>query len=428
MRRVICAPVGHIPEQLLQDVKYFSLYGNPHRNGVGYVGPSLPRDIRRAGFQPSTQSWDFATIALSVVAADNSLLRSETEDGWTRQIGLEVYLHDPQTWEPVRNRFEKMLRFLTGDFWYLTFTDGGLPPPAPRRARRYDTDCVCLLSGGMDSLIGAINLSARGRKPTFVSQVVQGNAEAQRSFAHRIRSENPHLQWSHKLHAPDAESEDSTRARSIVFIAYAALATALCSAGAVSPVEVHIPENGFISLNVALDPLRIGSFSTKTTHPKFITGIQDIWNAVGIPGEIRSEYRHRTKGEMISSCENRDLLLELIGDSTSCGKFGRHGRQHCGCCVPCMVRRAAFSQAGLGDTTLNGYRYLELSSTTVPSGGRKDVSAMALACLQAEQQGIDSFIKGALSFCGPDEKVSYKDVVRRGLAELNALLISQGVL
>jgi hypothetical protein len=30
---------------------------------------------------------------------------------------------------------------------------------------------------------------------------------------------------------------------------------------------LHVPENGLIVINVPLDPLRLGAFSTRTTHP-----------------------------------------------------------------------------------------------------------------------------------------------------------------
>lgn len=47
-------------------------------------------------------------------------------------------------------------------------------------------DCICLLSGGMDSLVGAIDLHEEGRNPLFVSQIVRGDADHQREYAMRL--------------------------------------------------------------------------------------------------------------------------------------------------------------------------------------------------------------------------------------------------
>jgi hypothetical protein len=188
-----------------------------------------------------------------------------------------------------------------------------------------------------------------------------------------------------------------------------------------------MPENGLISLNIALHSGRTGSFSTKTTHPKYISGIQGIWDATGIHSRIVSGYRFKTKGEMVSECLNPTLLLELIGSSTSCGKFGRYARQHCGRCVPCMVRRAAFLRAGIEDSTPKGYRYQNLSTIDGPNGPN-DVSAMAIACLIYQNAGVESLIKGGLSFASSVERDDYRNMLDRGFNELALLLTQHGVI
>ncbi len=129
MRKIICAPENLIPQQMDGEKKYFSTYSNPQRDNVGYFGRTLKKDIERAGLRPSVAVWDFTTIALSVAAADNSIHRKTSADGWTRQIDLTVHLSEPSVWEPVKLTLQKTLKFLTGDFWYLTFKDGGVNPP-----------------------------------------------------------------------------------------------------------------------------------------------------------------------------------------------------------------------------------------------------------------------------------------------------------
>lgn len=426
MRKIICAPPQLIPQHLEEDIKYFSIYSNPQRKNVGYFGPTLVRDIQRAGIRPSEEAWDFNTIALSVASADNSLPRKTSADGWTRQIDLTIHLCNPAIWQPVKKDLEKTLRFLTGDFWYLTFEGIGVIPPGPKKKKKFDCDCVSLLSGGMDSLVGAIDITEDDRKPIFISQIVRGDAETQRNYAERIRPESPHLQLSHKIHPPEGESEGSTRGRSIIFFAFAALAASALETKGNSAVKIYVPENGFISLNIPLNSGRIGSFSTKTTHPVYLKGIMDVWKAVGIKCELIMPYQFKTKGEILTECKNQSLLKELIFQSVSCGKYRVYKMQHCGRCVPCLVRRAAFKKWGEIDDTFGGYFSEQLKR--IPHGSPDDVGAAASACLRVDKFGIKRFVSGNLSFSDHKNRKAYEGIISRGLKEIEALLKEKGVI
>lgn len=426
MRKIVCAPENLIPQQLEEDTKYFSIYSNPRRENVGYFGSTLIRDVQRAGLRPSENIWDFNTIALAVAAADNSLTRKNSADGWTRQIDLTVYLCDPSVWEPAKQELEKTLRFLTGDFWSFTFKDNGVTPPRAKRLKRFDCDCVSLLSGGVDSLAGAIDLVADNRKPIFISQVVRGDAKTQRDYAKRIRPDSAHFQWSHKIHPPQGESEGSTRGRSIIFFAFAALAASALQSRPGSPANIYVPENGFISLNIPLNSGRMGSFSTKTTHPVYLKGIQNIWNEVGISLNLIMPYQFKTKGEVLAECKNQQLLKKLVFQSVSCGKYRVYKMQHCGRCVPCLVRRAAFQHWGEVDQTSGGY-YSELLER-INHGNPDDVGAAANACLVAEQSGIQRLVSGNLSFADHQNRSDFEGVFSRGLSEVKELLVGKGVI
>jgi len=426
MRKIVCSPENLIPQQLEEGTKYFSIYSNPRRENVGYFGSTLIKDIQRVGLSPSERVWDFNTIALAVAAADNSLTRINSADGWTRQIDLTVHLCNPSVWEPVKLELEKTLRFLTGDFWSLTFKDDGVNPPRARRQQRFDCDCVSLLSGGVDSLVGAIDLIAENHKPIFISQVVRGDAKTQRAYAEKIRFESPHFQWSHKIHPPQGESEGSTRGRSIIFFAFAALAAFAIEVQPGSPVSIYVPENGFISLNIPLNSGRMGSFSTKTTHPVYLKGIQNIWQKVGLNFKLIIPYQFKTKGEVLAECKNQQLLKELVPQSVSCGKYRVYKMQHCGRCFPCLVRRAAFQHWGEVDGTSGGYYSDQLER--INHGNPDDVGAMANACLIAEQSGIQRLVSGNLSFADHKKRKDFEGVFSRGLKEVEQLLRGQGVI
>ncbi len=376
MRKIICAPENLIPQQLEENTKYFSIYSNPRRENVGYFGSTLIRDIQRAGLCPSDKIWDSNTIALSVASADNSLTRKDSADGWTRQIDLTIHLCNPSVWEPAKQEFEKTLRFLTGDFWFLTFKNGGISlPTQPDREFKlfestdFDEDCVCLLSGGVDSLVGAIDLVTEGLSPIFVSQVVRGDADTQRTYAKRISPASHHFQWNHNIHLPDDESEGST---------------------------------------------------------VYLKGIQRIWDKVGISLNLIRPYQFKTKGEVLAECKNQQLLKKLIFQSVSCGKYRVYKMQHCGRCVPCLVRRAAFQHWGEVDQTSGGYYSEQLKR--INHGNPDDVGAAANACLIAEQSGIHRVISGNLSFADQQNRSDFASVFSRGLSEVKEFLQGKGVI
>lgn len=422
MKKVTCCPASLLPNTLDPDVAYFTMYSSIARDEVGHIALGLPTAIRNAGLAPSVQAWDFATISMSVAAADKAILREHSADGWTRTIGLTICLKDPCAWDARRSELEKLLRFLTGDFWTLRFLPGGVEPPKAKKPRQIKADCVCLLSGGVDSLVGAINLITASKRPLFVSHVVRGDRDAQRRFAETLGGSNRHCQWSFAVghHGP---SEKSTRARSIVFFAFAALAASAIPATKKKPVEIVVPENGFISLNVPLGPGRMGSLSTRTTHPVYMSGLQSLWDAIGIRAKLSFPYRYKTKGELLMECADQASLAKLINISTSCGKYQRHKLTHCGECVPCMVRRAAFIEAKMIDKTIRGYLCQRLAFSE-----SSDVAAAAAAYIRFKDRGIRRYIGEAISFAPLNERVQYEDLVARGMNELGQLLTSHSVI
>lgn len=270
MTKVFGAPKDLIPDSRRADTTYVSMYAHDGLPDVSTVGTSLIDEIRRAGLAPGISSWDFLSFALAVNAADHAVERGVSADGWTRIIELEVALYEPQPFEQLKREIEQALRFLTGDFWHLRFIDGGYPPPIPRQRVVHDADCVALLSGGLDSLIGALDLTAQGRRPLFVSHIAKGDSETQVLYANALGAGERHLQWNQNIWLkPQRDGEGSTRGRSIVFFAFAALAAhSHATATDAGSVEVFVPENGLISLNVPLNAGRVGSLSTKTTQDR----------------------------------------------------------------------------------------------------------------------------------------------------------------
>lgn len=184
--KIFCAPKGCqvTPGQDLEVL----LYGQRNRSNdrQGSAGEAVQREIYRAGLLPDQRAWDFLSLALAVVTADVSVTRSDSPDGWTRQIELVIAVSDPGFWSTQSDAIQAMLGFLSTDRWKISFVDGGHTPKAPSKLVRPKEDCVVLLSGGLDSLIGAIDLVEKGYLPMAVSNVVRGDADNQIVFAERI--------------------------------------------------------------------------------------------------------------------------------------------------------------------------------------------------------------------------------------------------
>ncbi|MCG2665734.1 Qat anti-phage system QueC-like protein QatC [Bradyrhizobium sp. GCM10023182] len=344
---------------------------------LGYGMGLVVRNLGRLGVYPSEVSIDILVLAAMVHAADTRINRVQTsQDAWTRELGICVPVSDPKLWTGQRTLLEKMLRFLTGDHWTVLFR--ARPEGMADFVRRpvaglqnHGFDCVALFSGGLDSLIGAIDRLQQGSSPLFVSHGGDGAiSKPQKDLfvevasAYRNGNREPKrvrlgMSFTDKI-SPGVGREESTRGRSFLFIALAAMA----GSGLARHFSLEVPENGLIALNVPLDAVRLGSLSTRTTHPYYLRRWNELLSQVGIDGVIVNRYWNRTKGEMMDGCLNQDLLRALAGDSLSCahpaaGRWvksaaGRH--THCGHCVPCIIRQAAFDHAWGRGADPTGYR------------------------------------------------------------------------
>jgi hypothetical protein len=400
------------------------LYNRADRADRAGIGVHIPEVFRRLKLRPTNRAWDFLSLALAVQAVDVTASRDKSPDGWTRQLDLAVSVIDPDFWNGQTDLINRTLRFLTTDIWRVKFQSGGLKPPQPKKPNFPTEDCVSLLSGGLDSLIGAIDLTARDKKkPYLVSQVSQGDKKKQAYFASKIGLR--HLQLNHVVSTP-TPSERSQRARSLVFFAYGTLlGTSFLNYQTGKTVPLYVCENGLISINPSLTPMRLGSLSTRTTHPIYLAGVQEILSQAKMGIEIINPYQLKTKGEMLVGCADQALLAKLAAQSTSCGRFARNGFTHCGRCVPCVIRRASFHAWGKTDST--SYVYADLSKDDSDHSGFDDVRALCMASELASGKGFDAWIGASLTSTLIGNPQPYKDVVRRGMAELRQYLKASGV-
>ena len=404
------------------------------------IGKALEQ-LALLGMRPSERAIDLVLVAALVHAADTRVSRSiNAQDGWTREIDLYLPVSAPKVWSDETQSIETLLRFLTGDRWRVFFRARTDRTEAlavqPKRLPFDGLAEVSLLSGGLDSLIGAIDLLATGRSPLFVSHYWDGETAKAQTYllraleqhfsGHEIRSLRVRLGFD-KHHLATGQTDATQRGRSFLFYALAALA----ASGFDRPVSVNIPENGLIALNVPLDPLRLGALSTRTAHPHFIAGMRRIAEAVGLSVGFSNPYRHMTKGEMVAGCVDGTFLRKLVANSMSCSspakaRYKGLSPRHCGYCVPCLIRRASL-KAGLGVKDPTEYTVANLHAQTLATDrveGEHVRSLQFMAARINRDPGLSKILihKPGPLIDAPEEIPDYADVFRRGVLEVARLL------
>jgi hypothetical protein len=336
-----------------------------------------------------------------------------------------------------------MLNFLTGDRWTLGFRarPRRFARLAPiRRPRLLDLpfDDLALFSGGLDSLIGAIDALEAGRNPLFVSHAGEGaTSDAQTTLYDALKAQYSSRGFDRlRLWMAFADGfvtgsagESTTRGRSFLFFALGVFA----GTGLGRAFTLRCPENGLIAINVPLDPLRLGALSTRTTHPFYIARWNQALAALGVDGRIENPFWDRTKGEMVSNCANGVLLRQLAPASLSCasptkGRWQGLGTQHCGYCLPCLIRRASLVSGLAPDPDPTVYTVDDLTARPLNTRESEGVQIrsfqLAIARLRARPALASILIHkpGPLFDESPARQVALADVYRRGMEEVGFIL------
>lgn len=304
-------------------------------------------------YSPSEQTLDFLNLAIAIYSADQLISRDENGYlGWNRMIEVYHTVKDIKLWREQKIILEEMLGFLSGDKWVLHFRSRAAFDLTTKE-NKHDIDQVSLFSGGLDSYIGAIDMLSDKMNIALVGHHKSGGTELpyQNRLIERLEkiySDNQLSQFlfhvqPEKIVKEGFPGESSQRARSILFIA---LGLAVANSYGKN-INLAVPENGLISLNVPLTKSRIGSLSTRTTHPYFFSLLNECLSNLGIQNQVFNPYKYSTKGEMLQNCKYQELIKETAKDTISCSKPGHYKRWHkgknihCGHCTPCIIRRAS---------------------------------------------------------------------------------------
>lgn len=385
------------------------------------------------GKKPSSVIADLLNVALTVYSADLTVSRSLAGDDWTRSFMVDMPVDDLALWCSAKASLESTLEFLSGDHWSFRFRSHPQPesntPRVVPDSRQFDE--VCLFSGGVDSLVGALDLLASGKRVLLVGHYGGGSTSRfQREVYDIMRTKFEEAVYALRFQVlppqvvrqdADAAAEETQRSRSFLFFALG-----LTVADALAPeVPLFVPENGLISLNVPMTGSRSGSASTRTTHPYYVKCFRSLLAALGARHDLVLPYRFKTKAEMIKECAAPELLRQLVPMTISCAHPDQRRRQrlspggHCGHCFPCILRRATVAEAGFPDASYD----LDLL-TSRPSAKTKTGENLRAVRLATER--LSTMSRHKLPFevlkSGPipaEEIRRFADVYRRGMNELS---------
>ena len=339
------------------------LSADPRFGNVYLNRQNISRDLGRS---LDSLSMDLCEIAAYVFMADKSFKRGDYGK-WTRGLSFLVPVRNPERWNAVKAVLTNAVATLSGDniefhFVKKTDTKPGKRDSVERRKEtqtpdKHESDCVCLFSGGLDSFAGAAYLLKQGRNPLFASHYVSSLKSLQANLIRGIETEF-HREVEHFQYRVTSRTtkntrykfenkESSHRARSFMFLSYAAVAAATRGIS-----DIFICENGVLSLNIPISDARKGTRSTRHAHPLFLQYFNQFINALyNRTFSVQNPFQFWTKAQEARLLEKRKLH-PLIKNTVTCWGYPNQtlkypNSNHCGYCIPCIVRRVSVKAAGL---------------------------------------------------------------------------------
>jgi Predicted PP-loop superfamily ATPase len=330
----------------------------------------------------SQRSIDLIAIATGVYAIDRVCKRkanSKNECG-VRTHSVEFEVVDLKFWTRPRvtEQLIEILRFLTGDIWFVSFVQrnephGGMPQRKLALNETLPTR-LGLFSGGLDSAAGLANKLVAGEDSYMLLTVghhasVRRRSKWQVDGLRRIRPGSVLNHAAFMVHFDGGvagrlkRQETTQRARGFLFCAAAAILAAACKIE-----DIDLFENGIGALNL---PLTEGSMSdglsTRGAHPGFLRKMGlFVSEVLDQPIRYNLPFFWHTKAEMIKSLAETPRIEEWLHQSSSCihTSLRERGKRHCGHCAACIERRQAFQRGDMEDNV--GTYQVDLLSSGQP--------------------------------------------------------------
>lgn len=332
---------------------------------------------------------DLLDIAAYVYAADGVVNRGTEKDvfaeKWKRDFTFIVPVRNPSFWKSpkITGQLEESLSFLTGDSFHFFFSVRKEIPEQllinfPSSSPPFSgADSICLFSGGLDSLAGAVYLRlAEGKHPILVSHRSSPKLDSRQKSLVELLNDRlqdwkmPHLSmWVNRIGSRAVEYTQGSRS-------FLYLSIAVAVANQLNISEIVMYENGVVSLNLPRSGQNVGTFLTRTTHPRFLADFQRLVNSVFSQKiTISNPFVFKTKSEVVETLTGTGCE-ELVQESVSCVHIeGTTKMQpHCGTCFQCVDRRFAIAAAGYEKFDLVGLYAKDLFTDALEEGAETTYS------------------------------------------------------
>jgi 7-cyano-7-deazaguanine synthase in queuosine biosynthesis len=308
---------------------------------------------------------DLLEVATYVWAADQAVHRgdevgSQGKTQWRRRFEFHIPVRNLDLWrsQTVVTNLTSFLAKLTEDEFAFNFapmisTDetaeifdvkGVTPSVQPAE--------LLLLSGGLDSLSGAMDAIVSRKKACILLSHTPSGAHASRQgqLVDLIAQKAGHRNFLHvpvEVNKSEALSHDYTQ-RSRTFL-FGALAASVAHTLGLPAVTFY--ENGITSMNLIAPEQLTGARASRTCHPAALRRMETLFESVlGARVAVVNPFLWQTKGEVLrrlAEADGRELVEASLSCTRTMGKPAG-GRPHCGNCIQCLHRRFAVLAADLG--------------------------------------------------------------------------------
>ncbi len=366
---------------------------------------------------PHSLVQDLLDIAVAVYMSD---LYTKRNPDHSRRIGILMPVRHPDLWSIEKRKIERAIGILGRDDAHINFVKRKKRAEPTDFSLNADKQCVCLFSGGLDSLAGVVWALDNGLTPTLISHYSTPKlAKIQNSLLNELEKKYDkklkHLSFyvaksrSRRARYRLSTLPQSIMARYLRSFLFLSLASAVALELKIN--KVYIFENGPIALNPLISESRI---NTRTAHPHFLAYFQNMIKSVfGVKLYIKNPFIYMTKGEVVNILA-RPELRSLIKATNSCWNWARvpliakrlgiKGMQesHDGDCLPCIIRRAAIYRAGLWRDDV---KYLNDIFKNYPNQVYNPNKFLALVDLLRLCQNVKSLSADELMLYNPDFSV-----------------------
>lgn len=264
------------------------------------------------------------------------------------KLNITIPVNNCKKFNEIKFQLNQLVKYMTnGEDWNINFVEEKqrkILDLGRLDLQEQTFDNICLLSGGLDALSGSSN--EINSKTLFVStetndtEIINSNAIYEKFLKND-------LHWHVVIKKIDISngSHYTQRTRTLFFIA-----NCLLYADYFNIDYIKMYENGIMSLNPKFYFRRM---VTKTTHPKTLSIINEIFSKLNFEFKVINPYMFMTKTDVIIKLP--DEWKSFINITKTCSKNHgiqalsnrKRGETHCGLCTACLLRQISVLSSGL---------------------------------------------------------------------------------